>query len=56
LPPPGPVPTLGELQASASKWVWAYCEGLDPAGAGQPLHRNRLFGKRAGRSLNNAEG
>ena len=37
--PPGPVPTLGQLQCGAGKWVWAICEwpGDDPC-----MHRSPL--------------
>src|SRR5437773_2332441 len=38
--PPGPVPTLGELQ-HGTPWVWAYCQGLDRIG--RPcMHRTPL--------------
>src|SRR5437763_11425034 len=38
--PPGPVPTLGELQ-HGTPWIWAYCEGLDTIG--RPcMHRTPL--------------
>ena len=40
--PPGPVPTLGELQAGSSKWVWAICNGLDESGRVACLHRAPL--------------
>jgi hypothetical protein len=35
--PPGPVPTLGELQARSSTWFWACCEGQHPTG--EPCQR-----------------
>jgi hypothetical protein len=38
--PPGPVPTLGELQ-EGTPWLWAVCDGLDACG--KPcLHRTPL--------------
>jgi hypothetical protein len=38
---PGPVPTLGQLQAGSSKWVWAICEGMSRKG--EPcMHRAPL--------------
>ena len=40
--PPGPVPTLGELQAGSTKWVWAICNGLDESGRVACLHRAPL--------------
>jgi hypothetical protein len=40
--PPGPVPTLGELQRDSSKWVWAICNGLDASGRIACLHRAPL--------------
>ena len=40
--PPGPVPTLGELQCGTPKWVWAICNGLDESGRVARLHRAPL--------------
>jgi len=40
--PPGPVPTLGELQRGTPKWVWAICNGLDASGRIACLHRAPL--------------
>jgi hypothetical protein len=40
--PPGPVPTLGELQTGSTKWVWAICNGLDESGRVACLHRAPL--------------
>ena len=40
--PPGPVPTLGDLQRGSSKWVWAICNGLDESGRIACLHRAPL--------------
>ena len=40
--PPGPVPTLGELQRGTPKWVWAICNGLDVSGRIACLHRAPL--------------
>ena len=40
--PPGPVPTLGELQTGSTKWVWAFCNDLDESGRVAWLHRAPL--------------
>jgi len=40
--PPGPVPTLGELQTGSTKWVWAICNGLDEGGRVACLHRAEI--------------
>jgi hypothetical protein len=38
--PPGPVPTLGELQ-EGTPWLWAVCDGLDAAAS--PVCTARLW-------------
>jgi hypothetical protein len=40
--PPGPVPTLGELQAGSGKWMWAICNGTDTSGRIPCQHRAPL--------------
>jgi hypothetical protein len=39
---PGPIPTIGELQAGSCKWVWAICDGTDRSGRHPCLHRAPL--------------